>query len=260
MLINPNNGVPAARTAPTAPPTPAQGDDSGSSEHLQLADKLVQGLVDSPEFTKNTFKQLGQGKAVTINVGGEDLIKVSSEGPSFTDRLGDTLKVSGHAIADIATDFIEQDPAFAFRVAADTIKPRVLADAGSDVVAKLDTAWMPIMRGAALAFDTSKAVKNFKDPSISNIDKGIQIAHVGTDAVGLVGTLSYNFIPALKPDAAALTAVGFAGDLAAYAVSLTEYAQHISHGSSSPVTPGGTPVDGGTPPTPVDNNPKTLNA
>lgn len=241
-----------------APPTTPQGDDA-AAERARITDKVLDGLISSPEFTKGALKQLGKGQAVTINVGGQDLISIRSEGPGFGTRFIDGAKIGVRAIADGASDFIEQDPSFAFRASAEAVKGRVYSGLDPKVSGLTEQAWIPMLRTAALAFDGRKLLKQFKDPSVAKFDKGLSIAHLGTDAVGLFGSLS-SVVPALRAHSALLTAIGFAGDLAAYSIGITQYAQHLSQGTPNPVITGPT-VDPGPAPTPtVQTNPKILSA
>ena len=262
MVISPNNTAPVSSNPGPKPsgnaPTPDANADQ--AEKLRLADKLVEGIVDNPEFTKSALKQVSRGQTVKISVGDSEVIKIESQGPSFTDKAGAAIKLGVRSVFDGASDFLEQDPAIGFRIGADLAKPYAYKDIDPGIAAKADFYALPVLRGAVLGIDGYKAVNEFKDKNSSGIDKGLAALHVGTDAVGFVGALSYRgVIPVFQNQAAALTAVGVLGDVVSYAQSLAEYTHHVAHGSTP--NPSVSNTGGQTPapaPAPAPASPPTL--
>ena len=215
------------RANTAAPTKPADGDAAPSQETTQdkLAAQIVDSIVSSPEFTKQAMRRVGRGDTLKIEANGQEIVKITSDGPSVAQRMIKGAQLGITAAAAEVSQLVENDPAMSFRVAAMGVKTRVFngVDAGLQEVA--EKAFLPMMRGAALALDSKKAIDTFRNKDASVVDKIIEGVHVGTDVVGLVGALSYHVIPfdAFKNNAGLLTAIGFAGDIMSYSYRALQY-------------------------------------
>lgn len=233
-------------SAPAKPEgdAPAQA-PSQETQQDKLAAQIVDSIVSSPEFTKQAMRRVGRGDTLKIEANGQEIVKITSDGPSIAQRMIKGAQLGITAAAAEVAQLVESDPAMSFRVAAMGVKTQVFngVDAGLQEVA--EKAFLPMMRGAALALDSKKCIDIFRNKDASTVDKIIEGVHVGTDVVGLVGALSYHVIPfeAFKNNAGLLTAIGFAGDIMSYSYRALQYLKErgqvasVAEKSEQPPTP-----------------------
>ena len=212
---------------PPTPPAPDQKEDN-------LRDQLLQSLVTSPEFTKQAMKRVGRGDKVSINVDGRPMISITSEGPTVSDRVIGGLRAGIRSVTDEVSTVVDNDPAFMMRNAATVVKTQVYSGIPSELQNLADKAFIPIVRGAALALDSSRCYKTWHNTEASWLDRGMDTAHVAADLCGLVGAVAPMIFPPLAPYADKMLAVGFAGDIVSYSYRGLQYFNRRSEGGELP--------------------------
>lgn len=222
--------------APKPPETPQKPDSPTPPQNQpdsdKLRDQLLESIVSNPEFTKEAMRKVGRGDKVSINVDGRPLVSITSEGPSVAERVIGGFRVGVRSVTEEVSTVVDNDPAFMLRNAATVVKTQVYNGIPSDLQTIADKAFIPFVRGAALALDSARTVKTFKNPDASWVDKGMDAVHVATDVVGLVGAVAPMIFPPLAPYADKLLAVGFAGDIISYSHRGLQYFNRRSGGDS----------------------------
>ena len=221
---------PDAPATPPSPPTPPQNSPDGE----KLRDQLLESIVTNPEFTKEAMRRVGRGDKVSINVDGRPLVSITSEGPSTAERVIGGFRAGVRSVTEEVSNVVDNDPAFMLRNAATVVKTQVYSGIPSELQTIADKAFIPFVRGAALALDGARTVKTWKNPDASWLDKGMDTVHVGCDVVGLVGALAPMIFPPLAPYADKLLAVGFAGDIVSYSYRGLQYFNRRSVGEGNP--------------------------
>ena len=234
QTFNPNpigtRSAPSAKpeaAGPEAPPLPDQKDD-------KLRDQLLESIVTSPEFTKAAMRNVGRGDKVSINVDGKPLVTITSEGPSTADRVIGGFRAGMRTVTDEVATVVDNDPAFMLRNAATVVKTQVYNGIPAELQTIADKAFIPFVRGAALALDGARTFKTWKNPDSSWLDRGMDTTHVACDVAGLVGAVAPMVFPALAPYADKLLAVGFAGDIVSYSYRGLQYFNRRSAGEMAP--------------------------
>ncbi|MCA9791638.1 MAG: hypothetical protein KC910_07570 [Candidatus Eremiobacteraeota bacterium] len=202
---------------------PQAGQNQGQNPPDAMAQQIVDSLVSSPEFTKKALTKLGKGDELTIVVNDAEVIKVRNEGPTLTQKFLKGANSVFTAASSEAAHIVQADPAFAFKEAALGVRTQVESGIPSNMAGTLEDAFLPMLRIAALALDSKKAMDTWKNKDSSMLDKGVDTAHVVTDVVGLAGALGYKYIPALNAYAPTLTAIGLAGDVLSYSIHVLQY-------------------------------------
>jgi len=228
--LNPN----PISTRSTPPQKPAEPPAPGPDQEEKLRDRLLESLVANPEFTKEAMRKVGRGDKVTINVDGKPLVSITSEGPTVADRVIGGLRTSVRAVTDEVATVVDNDPAFMMRNAATVVKTQVYNGIPSELQTIADKAFIPIVRGAALALDGARAYKTWTNTESSWLDRGMDTAHVACDIAGVVGAVAPMVFPALAPYADKLLAVGFAGDIVSYSYRGLQYFNRRSQGENPP--------------------------
>lgn len=219
---------PQKPNTPPTPPTPPQNQPDSD----KLRDQLLETIVSNPEFTKEAMRKVGKGDKVSINVDGRPLISITSEGPSVAERVIGGFRVGVRSVTEEVSTVVDNDPAFMLRNAATVVKTQVYNGIPSDLQTIADKAFIPFVRGAALALDSARTIKTWKNPDATWVDKGMDTAHVACDVVGLVGAVAPMIFPPLAPYADKLLAVGFAGDIVSYSYRGLQYFNRRSGGDS----------------------------
>lgn len=203
----------------------AQGQPApkGGIENPDVSTRILENLTSSPEFTKKVLSKMGNGDQVTITVNGEQVIQIKNESPGIMNRFIKGSQMFITAAAEEAANIVQADPAFAFKEAALGVKTQVYSGLPSSASEFAENAFLPMLRITALVLDTKKAVDTWKNKDADRATQIIDTAHVVTDVVGLVGALGDKFIPALAPYAPTMTAIGLAGDIAAYSYHVLQY-------------------------------------
>ncbi|MBN9420559.1 MAG: hypothetical protein J0I12_34255 [Candidatus Eremiobacteraeota bacterium] len=217
-------------TQPPTPPTPPPTQDTPDTEKLR--DQLLESIVSNPEFTKEAMRRVGRGDKVSINVDGRPLVSITSEGPTIAEKVIGGFRSGVRSMTEEVSTVVDNDPAFMLRNAATVVKTQVYNGIPSDLQQIADKAFIPFVRGAALALDSARTIKTFKNPDASWLDKGMDGAHVACDVVGLVGAVAPMIFPPLAPYADKLLAVGFAGDIVSYSYRGLQYFNRRSAGDS----------------------------
>lgn len=222
--------------APKPPETPQKPDaptpPQNQPDSDKLRDQLLESIVSNPEFTKEAMRKVGRGDKVSINVDGRPLVSITSEGPSVAERVIGGFRVGVRSVTEEVSTVVDNDPAFMLRNAATVVKTQVYNGIPSELQTIADKAFIPFVRGAALALDSARTVKTWKNPDATWVDKGMDSAHVACDVVGLVGAVAPMIFPSLAPYADKLLAVGFAGDIVSYSYRGLQYFNRRSGGES----------------------------
>jgi hypothetical protein len=212
----PRSAPPANNAPPPQTPPPADED---------LGGKIVDKLVSSPAFNERVLKKMAKGEEVTIEVNGAPVVKIKAEGPGIMQRFIQGTKDFISYGAEEVSGIIQADPAFAFKEAALGVKSQVYNGLPSNVQEIAEVAFLPMLRIVALALD----VKKFFDTrnklaagEATRLDKFVDGAHIATDVAGVVGAVAFH-VPSITPLAMPLTAVGLAGDIAAYSYHVLQY-------------------------------------
>lgn len=212
LILSSTSSVPVSRSSKkeedTTPP--------------ETVNTILDNLTSNPEFTRKVVGDLKSGDKVTIVLDGQEILKIESEGPGVAQRFISASQEFITAAADEASQLVKADPAFAFKESALGVKTQVYAGLPREVQGFADKAFLPMLRTAALLLDTKKFLDTRANKDAELTDKLVDGAHVVTDVVGLVGSLS-PFLPFLGPVAGTLTAVGLAGDIAAYSYHVLAY-------------------------------------
>ncbi|MFN8614228.1 MAG: hypothetical protein U0931_42245 [Vulcanimicrobiota bacterium] len=222
--------APKPPETPQKPDTPTPPQNQPDSDKLR--DQLLESIVSNPEFTKEAMRKVGRGDKVSINVDGRPLVSITSEGPSVAERVIGGFRVGVRSVTEEVSTVVDNDPAFMLRNAATVVKTQVYNGIPSELQAVADKAFIPFVRGAALALDSARTIKTWKNPDATWVDKSMDTAHVACDVVGLVGAVAPMIFPPLAPYADKLLAVGFAGDIVSYSYRGLQYFNRRSGGES----------------------------
>ena len=185
--------------------------DAGQEDAFQKS--LVNSLVTSPDLSKRALSKLGNGSSMTITLvdGG---VKVTNDGPSLAQKVLDGgSRILANASQEVVR-IMDADPAFAFKSTAEAVQTRVVANLDANTKKTIEPFILPVLRGGMLAMDTKRAISTYQNKDASVWEKTVDIAHVATDVVGLVGAVGANWIPAIQPYAGTMTGIGLVGDLA----------------------------------------------
>lgn len=227
---NPQGPRSLPSSKPSQPPTQPPTQDQPDAEKLR--DQLLESIVSNPEFTKEAMRRVGRGDKVSISVDGRPLVSITSEGPTIAEKMIGGFRSGVRSMTQEVSTVVENDPAFMLRNAATVVKTQVYSGIPSELQTIADKAFIPFVRGAALALDSARTIKTFKNPDASWLDKGMDGAHVACDVVGLVGAVAPMIFPPLAPYADKLLAVGFAGDIVSYSYRGLQYFNRRSAGDS----------------------------
>lgn len=189
----------------------------------EAAQKILENLTSSPEFTKKVLGKLNKGDTVTITVNGDQVLQIKNDGPGIAQRFIKGTQMFISAAAEEAANLVKADPAFAFKESALGVKTQVYSGLPPEAADFAEKAFLPMLRVAALVLDSKKAMDTWKNKDADQVTKIIDTAHVVTDVVGVVGALGDKMIPALGPMSGTLTAIGLAGDIAAYSYHVLQY-------------------------------------
>lgn len=201
---------------------PAQ-QPKGGIENPDVSTRILENLTSSPEFTKKVLSKMGNGDQVTITVNGEQVIQIKNESPGIMNRFIKGSQMFITAAAEEAANLVQADPAFAFKEAALGVKTQVYSGLPTSASEFAENAFLPMLRITALVLDTKKAMDTWKNKDADRATQIIDTAHVVTDVVGVIGALGDKFVPALAPYAPTMTAIGLAGDIAAYSYHVLQY-------------------------------------
>lgn len=192
-------------------------------ENPDVSTRILENLTSSPEFTKKVLSKMGNGDQMTITVNGEQVIQIKNESPGIMSRFIKGSQMFITAAAEEAANVVQADPAFAFKEAALGVKTQVYNGLPTNAATFAEDAFLPMLRLTALVLDSKKCADTWKNKDAERATQIIDTAHVVTDVVGLVGALGDKFIPALTPYAPTMTAIGLAGDIAAYSYHVLQY-------------------------------------
>lgn len=182
-----------------------------------LSNQIIDSLVTSPDFSKKALSKMGSGGSMTItDSSGNAVVTIKTEGPSLAQRFLDgSSKIMANASQEVVR-VMDADPAFAFKSTAEAVQTRVVANFDSDTKKTLEPFILPVLRGGMLAMDTKRAISTYQNKDASVWEKGVDIAHVVTDVVGLAGAVGKGIpIPFVSQHADVMTGIGLVGDLAA---------------------------------------------
>lgn len=213
----------APRRAAEIPPLPPEQEPPPEQPH-QPGENLVENILSSPELARQLAGRMGKGHGQTvIEVDGRQVIKIENTGPTLMERAIRGSQMMITAAAEEASKVVQADPAFAFKESALGVKTQVYNGLGKDVQTVADTAFLPMLRTVALLLDVKKLHDVLGNKDAPVIDKLVDGTHVLTDVVGLVGALGDKLVPGLAPFSPTMTAIGLAGDIAAYSYHVLAY-------------------------------------
>ncbi|MEW6279200.1 MAG: hypothetical protein AB1758_11285, partial [Candidatus Eremiobacterota bacterium] len=234
-----------AQPQPQAQASQGQNQQAKAGENQDAAAVILNNLTSSPEFTKKVLGKLGQGDSVTITVNGDQVLQIKNEGPGVMQKFIKGTQMFITAAAEEAANLVQADPAFAFKEAAMGVKTQVYNGLPSGAADFAENAFLPMLRIAALTLDAKKAMDTWKNKDADQVTKIIDTAHVVTDVVGVVGALGDKFIPALGGVSGTLTAIGLAGDIAAYSYHVLSYLRErgqVNYGDDKQAQPAPQPA------------------
>ena len=187
--------------------------DPGHQDSFQRS--VVDSLVTSPDFAKKALS--GSGKSMTITMVEGGGVKVTNDGPSLAQRVLDGGAQIMQRASQEVVRVMDADPAFAFKSTAEAVQTRVVSNLDRGTADTIKPFVLPVIRGGMLAMDTKRAIGTYRNKDASIWEKGVDIAHVATDVVGLAGAVGQNgWLPFLSTQTAGImTGVGLVGDLAA---------------------------------------------
>jgi hypothetical protein len=199
------------------PPPQEGGQDPGENPGQQDAFQktVVDSLVSSPDFSKRALSKLGSGNSVTITKLDDGGVKVTNEGPSLAQKFLDGgTQIMARASQEVVR-VMDADPAFAFKTTAEAVQTRVVANLDRGAADTIKPFILPVLRGGMMAMDTKRAISTYQNKDASGWEKGVDIGHVVTDAVGFAGAIGQaGWVPFLAPYANTMTGIGLVGDLA----------------------------------------------
>lgn len=197
------------------PKQPGEGDKGQDPQEGTLSKDIIDSLVTSPDFSKKALSKLSSGSSMTINVDGETVVTIKNEGPSLAERVYDG---GAHIMARASQEVVRvmnADPAFAFKTTARAAQEGVLDNLDRGVQDTIKPFMLPVLRTGMLGMDAKRAIQTYRNKDASVWEKAVDIAHVGTDLVGLAGAIgSAGWVPFLAPYANTMTGIGLVGDLA----------------------------------------------
>jgi hypothetical protein len=216
MQINTTRRTAAHTNIQQTPPQQG-GQDPGQQEPGQqetFQKSVVDSLVSSPDFSKKALS-LGSGNSVTITMVDGGGVKVTNEGPSLAQKVLDGgAQIMARASQEVVR-VMDADPAFAFKSTAEAVQTRVVANLDRGTAETIQPFILPVLRGGMMAMDTKRAIGTYRNKDASIWEKGVDIGHVVTDAVGFAGAIGQTgWIPFLQPMANTMTGIGLVGDLA----------------------------------------------
>lgn len=119
------------------------------------------------------------------------------------------------------------DPSLAFRSAATIIAPNLMSGVNNPVVTDTANNWVvPVVRGALLGINTAVAVRTFRDPEASAVNKFLDGARVASDLAGAIGGLALLFTPKYAQIGAKMVGASYAFDIGSHAI------RTLQHGAS----------------------------
>lgn len=140
---------------------------------------------------------------------------------ALTDAFIDT----GYFMMNEAMQVAANDPALALRYGATTISEKLLQGTGPTVRDGFGEAIVPTIRLSLLGANAYRLTKTFEDPGSHWAEKGLDIARVATDLVGLAGSVLKYIAPSRAALGDTLVGVAYAADSVSHSVRL------MTHGS-----------------------------
>lgn len=224
----------ATSSGPIPPQPPKQPKDNGNKEpneptppplSEETRDQLLESLVTNNDF----MKRVKSGEEVSLSVDGKEVVKITRTGPSTAERMVKGFQVGIRATTEEINQFMENDPLISFRTVAMGVKTQIYGGIPTELQELGEKAFLPMVRVAALGFDANKTMKMFRDKEARGVEKAIEVGHLITDVVGVVGAFApFIPIPAIQNNATKLVAVGFAGDIVACATRVASWARNRS--------------------------------
>lgn len=167
-------------------------------------------------------EKMKDGDKITVSVDGENTLQVFKEGrdrwKEFKMRAADISR----AVARGASDVVEQDPMFVFMRSVDAVKGSATMYVPEGVRGYVDQGLPAALRGIAMALNIVKARKTSQRRDASGMDKSVDFARIGTDAMGLAGNVGM-IIAKGATWAPYLAAAGVVGDVLAFGYHAMDY-------------------------------------
>ena len=114
----------------------------------------------------------------------------------------------------------KNDPALALRYGATTLAEQILTGVSENVRAGFAAAIIPTIRLSVLAANGYRANSTIKDPTAHWAEKAFDLARVGTDVVGLAGSVLKYAWPGKAALGDTLVGVSYAADAVSHSVRL----------------------------------------
>ena len=214
-------------------PVPGPGPNTGDAHKSddEVRDEFVKTLLSNPDIIGKAL-QGGSGKSVKMEYKGEELLKITVEGPTMASGIIGGIKEGFGAARDAISLYSEQDPLLALRAACAGVQATVNLGIPESIVNLETNFFIPGVRAVTLAFDGRQALKTLKNKEASTLTKAVEVLHVGTDIAGLVGAVAPFFAhmaPGLANYSTPLLAASFAGDTITCGYRFLNFAQVTTH-------------------------------
>lgn len=218
---------------PAAPYRAAQGQNEKQDRQAQpsppqetRSTQIFDSLVSSPDFQKKALSNLAPGNSTVITLNGGDSITIKNDGPTVLDRAVNTAgRVMSNAGQEVVR-VMNADPSFTFLASSKAAKEGIQGLVPSGAMGDVEKYMMPALRGIMTTSSAMRAVSTYRNKDASTFEKVLDIGHVGTNVVGLVGEfgkLGAIPIDAVKNVSPLLATVGYIGDLVAVSLHAMGY-------------------------------------
>ena len=218
--------VPNGTTLPKKEDKSDQGTDNSNLTALKE-------ILDSSALTSILQKNLKGGESVSISADGKEVLTISKQSKSATQRIREFTSFA----AEEASQIVRQDPAFAFKTSAMLAKEQVLSGLPDSIAPIADQAFLPTIRVVSLILDSKRLKEVLRSKRANSPDKMVSIGHVITDIVGVAGA-GMMMIPGVAQVGSYLAVAGLMGDIGSFGYNIMRYFEN--KGEPVPDTSGGT--------------------
>jgi hypothetical protein len=134
----------------------------------------------------------------------------------FLDAAIDTTFFTFNEIVEVG----KNDPALALRYGATSISEKLLEGTGATVREGFGQAIIPTIRLSILGANAYRTSQTFKDPTAHLFEKGLDVARVATDLMGLAGSVLKYIAPSKAALGDTLVGASYAADSVSHAIRL----------------------------------------
>jgi hypothetical protein len=149
--------------------------------------------------------------------------------PSPRSGVFDGIADAGYFAFSELVEVGRNDPALALRYGATTLSEQLLTGVGDNVRQGFSSAIIPIIRMSILAADGYRLNRTFKDPTSHWSEKAFDLARVGTDVIGLAGSVMKYAWPAQAALGDSMVGFSYAADSISHSVrGMTHGAERVT--------------------------------